>query len=373
MTTTKIDNVTVLPVNEQVKLSKEQQTFNRLIRQIEKKRGRLADWESAIPLFQHKYSSELLPLVDNLADMQTRLVHCLDRASEKKGLTKNERIVLTNLILEISRQLLANRDDAKLKAIYNRHSNSDYDNVAAESIESMKSMLSDVFGVDLGSADLNSPEDMLRHAQAQMEAKKEKISTKRQDLEERRARRKKSAKQVAREARMQAEEQQASLSIREIYRKLVSSLHPDREQDVEERQRKTILMQRVNEAYENKNLLLLLKLQLELEHIDQASINNIGEDRLKHYNRILKEQLSELDRELMHVEGGFMAKFGLDSGLSPDSIMHNLAADIVDIRQAIGATQEELLSFEDVRSIKAWIKKVKRQAYEMNNYDAGYF
>jgi len=44
-----------------------------------------------------------------------------------------------------------------------------------------------------------------------------------------RARRKKGAQAVAREALRQHAEQDASRSVREIYRKLVSELHPDRE------------------------------------------------------------------------------------------------------------------------------------------------
>jgi hypothetical protein len=73
-------------------------------------------------------------------------------------------------------------------------------------------------------------------------------------------------------------------------------LHPDRETDPQERERKNALMQRVNQAYSKNSLLQLLELQLELEHIDQSAINNLSEDRLKHYNKILKEQVKELDR-----------------------------------------------------------------------------
>lgn len=58
--------------------------------------------------------------------------------------------------------------------------------------------------------------------------------------------RKKTAKQLARDAQREAEEKQMSQSIREVYRKLASALHPDREPDPVERQRKTELMQRAN-------------------------------------------------------------------------------------------------------------------------------
>ncbi|WP_409015107.1 hypothetical protein [Caballeronia sp. LZ001] len=66
-------------------------------------------------------------------------------------------------------------------------------------------------------------------------------------------------------------------------------------------------MQRANQAYGKNDLLKLLELQLELEHIDQRAINVISEDRLKHYNKILREQLGELDQEILHVEARLQA------------------------------------------------------------------
>ena len=106
------------------------------------------------------------------------------------------------------------------------------------------------------------------------------------EAEARRAKRKKTAKQQAKEEQMQAEAAHLKKSIQEIYRKLATALHPDRETDPAERERKTALMQKVNVAYGNKDLLQLLELQLQVEQIDQAHVNNIAEDRLKHYNKI---------------------------------------------------------------------------------------
>ncbi len=45
---------------------------------------------------------------------------------------------------------------------------------------------------------------------------------------------------------------QASLSVREIFRKLASALHPDREADAAERERKTVLMKRVSQACQKR-------------------------------------------------------------------------------------------------------------------------
>ena len=94
----------------------------------------------------------------------------------------------------------------------------------------------------------------------------------------------------------------ASKSVQEVYRKLVAVLHPDREPDARERERKTELMQRVNRAYGKKDLLQLLELPLGNERIDPAHLSNIADSRLKYFNKILKEQLAELEQETHQIE-----------------------------------------------------------------------
>ena len=59
-------------------------------------------------------------------------------------------------------------------------------------------------------------------------------------------------------------------AVREIFRKLASALHPDRETDPGERARKTALMQRANVAYAANDLLGLLELQFEVDQIDAS-------------------------------------------------------------------------------------------------------
>jgi len=361
----------VVTGHDQPKLSKGQQAFNKLIKQIEKKRVQLADWETAIPLYQQKYVSELLPLVKDLMDMQVKFLHSLDRACDHTEIKKSERGMIASLIVELAGELLASRDDKELNAVYNKHSHSDYDKKEAANIKGMKAMMEDVLGVDLGDDfDMSSPEDLFKRVQAQMAEEFEQENAERQAWEELRPKRKKSAKQLAKEAQIKAEEQQVSLSIREVYRKLASALHPDREPDAQERKRKTALMQRVNEAYEKRNLLQLLKLQLELEHIDQATVNNISEDRLKHYNKILKEQLEELDQEIFHVEGGFMAQFGINpfDSVSPGTIMRDLATEIAGVQHTIRDLKKDVIAFEDIKKVKAWLKKVRREAAKMDDY-----
>jgi hypothetical protein len=348
-------------------LSKDQKTFNTLLKKIDEKRVNLAAWQEIIPAYQKKYASDFIPLVETSQELQIEIVHFLDRACDQKGITSPERRMIHDLISRMAGDLAVERNDEALKNIYNKHSGSDLDKEAAASMNGLKSMLEDVIGVDLGDdLDMSNPEEIFKRARTHMHEQQTQFDAERQAYEERQAKRKKTAKQLAKESKQQAEEQQTSQSIRELYRNLASILHPDREPDPQERDRKTALMQRINEAYDKKNLLLLLELQLELEHIDQTTINNLSVSRLKHYNKILKEQLNELEHEIHVTENGFNAQFGISpfERLTPGTVMRNLAADIVGIKQAIRELKNDLLAFRDMKMLKAWLKVMRQRQKE---------
>ncbi len=352
-------------------LSKEQKAFNSLIKQIDKRRKRLGAWETAASAFQQQYVNDLLPLEQTTTSLQIRMVHCLDRAHGQKGLTQAERRKTAAVIVDWARDLID--EEESLKTIYNKYNPIDYDSETASEVDNMKSLFEAMFGVELGDEDISSPEDLLQHAQAHMEQQQEQAEAETIAREARRAARKKSPKQLAAEARAHEEQAQISLSIREVYRKLASALHPDREADPLERDRKTKLMQRVNAAYTKNNLLQLLELQLELEHIDQHSINGISENRLKHYNKVLKEQVRELDQEIRHVEATFRCTYGVPpfEELSPDIVLRNLAIEIKNFRQNIRALERDLVAFEDIKNLKCWLKTFKLASARSISFDRG--
>ena len=110
-------------------LSKEQRAFNALIKQIENRRKRLADWEAATTQFQTRYASEFVPLKRTSTDLQIRMVHSLDHAYEHEGLTKPERRKISALIVDLTSELID--QDANLKALYIQYSGTDFDREAA--------------------------------------------------------------------------------------------------------------------------------------------------------------------------------------------------------------------------------------------------
>ncbi|KWE89154.1 molecular chaperone DnaJ [Burkholderia ubonensis] len=357
-------SVSIAPDSGKTVLSKGQKAFNALIKQIEKRRKRLSAWEHVIPAFQKRYVDELLPLERAWTDLRTTMAFRLDEASGRKGLTKAEQRTISTLIASLAGDLLDANADAQLKAIYNRHGGTDYDVEIAAEFATMKAELEAMLGVELDDdLDMSAHDEVLQHVRAKLEQQQARDEANRRAREARRAERQKTAKQLAKESQQQAEQVALSQSIRDVYRKLASALHPDREPDPLERERKTSLMQRVNQAYDRNDLLKLLELQLELEHIDQHAINQISEDRLKHYNKILKEQVAELDQEIRHVESHLRLTYGLSPyvEVSPDTVLVILAREIVGREQDIRNLKEEMPLFDDVGSLKRWLKEMKRQ------------
>ncbi|WP_321796087.1 molecular chaperone DnaJ [Burkholderia sp. BCC1988] len=367
--------VAIAPGHETASLSKAQQTFNTLVKHIEKRRERLGAWEAVTPAFQKKFVDGLLPLEQEATALRIRLIHLLDDAFLQKGLSKAEQRMLSDLIADMARDLLNVSDDAALKIIYNRHRASDDAASAVADPEPMKREPQPMPATEpADDLDTLSPDELAARMQAELDAQFERDMAAHAAREAQRAKRKKAPKQSAEQAKREAEQAESSKSIREIFRKLASALHPDRETDPQEQQRKTVLMQRVNHAYAKGNLLQLLELQLEIEQIDRRAIDGLSEARLTRYNGILEEQLRELDQEIRHVENDFRRTYGIASSvkIAPDTVIRMLARDIAGMQRGNQDLSVALREFEDPDYVRDWLKDMKRRPVSSRFDDDSY-
>jgi len=358
--------VRIAPVADSKTLSKAQKQFNTLSQKIEAEKKRLLEWQDAIPTYNRKVSGEFERLVEAYNIERVKMAQLLDRAYENKLFKKTDKAKLRHLITEITAGLIAERGMVELKDLHDKHSDVDFDTFQQEGDalagDFLKTMMEDMYGVEIdGDIDLSSPEQMADLLHEKLQVRKEQEAEQQRKAEERRSQRPKSAKQLAQEAKKQEEEQTISQSIREVYRKLTSALHPDREQDSAERERKTEIMQRVNVAYTKKDLLSLLELQLEAEQIDQSHMNNIADDRLKYINKILKEQLEELQLEVAQVEYPFKLQLDVPPyiPLSPKRLLQELEANIRAIKQDTAKLKEELRAYQNLNVLKASLKSYR--------------
>ncbi|MNQ67848.1 hypothetical protein D3C85_823850 [compost metagenome] len=294
-------------------------------------------------------------------------MHVLDDLSERTKLSKADRQTLTQGICAQAFSLIDSdscndEEEATLKTLYNKHSGRDFDADEREEDELLKQGLQEIFGVELDDdIDMKSADDIAQ-----------KIYERQQT--EQTAQQQKPGKKTARQLREEAEAAQASQSVREVYRKLASALHPDRETDPDERERKTVLMQRANHAYSERNLLELLHLQLEIEHIDADTLGTLSANRLKHYNQILTEQLNELQQEVIAQERAFKQQFNLDpfDEVSPRNLsgkyQYQLKMLLIDTEE-LSILCEEL---KDPKTLKAWLK-AQREYQKAMDFDNDLF
>ncbi|NWD47040.1 molecular chaperone DnaJ [Pseudomonas gingeri] len=349
----KSSGLSVTPAPGKRKLPAGQKKFNTLIKDIEKKRRELEAWESNMPFYIERWSRDFKPLLDQYFQNNLELLQLLDDASERVKLSKADRQTLREEILALAVSLTGGENDEAIKNIYNRHSPEDYDTLEREEEERLKQGYQEMFGFELGDdVDLRSEEAVTQRLHEQMQAQHN-------------ASHKPAGKKTAQQLRAEKDEQQASQSVREVFRKLASALHPDRETDAGERERKTALMQRVNQAYGERDLLALLQLQLEVEQINADDINALPADRLKHYNRVLSEQLGELNIEVQLREFAFMEQFAaplLLYDISPANLPVIYDSQLEQLR--FDVENQILLRAEinEPKGLKAWLKA--QRAYE---------
>jgi hypothetical protein len=358
--------VHIVPTHEHRALSKAQKQFNTLTQKIDAEKQRLVEWQEAIQTYNRKVTKDYDVQVEAFNAERIKMAQLLDRAYGNKLFKKTDKAKIQHLIREITAELIGDHGKAELKDLHDKHSDVDFDTVQQETDaiagDFLKTMMEDLYGVEIeGDIDLSSPEQMEALLHEKLKEQEDKEAERQRQREERRHKRKKTAKQREQEAQQQEQEQSISQSIRDVYRKLTSALHPDREQDPAERTRKTEIMQRVNAAYTKKDLLRLLELQLEAEQIDQAHMNNIAEDRLKYINKILKGQLDELQQEIAQVEFPFKMQLNMPPfmPLSPKRLLQQFAENIRAIKRDTSRLREELRAYQDPAVLKASLKGYK--------------
>jgi hypothetical protein len=338
--------------------NKAQRDFNRLISQIGQQRELLAQWQGVELRHRQRLVAEMQPLQRQLREARLALLRLLDallgdiHASPK--LTKPQRRKLAAWIPQLAGMLLEEGDDAEVEAVFDRYSDVTHAELRQADLAGAAAMFGHVLGEDaLKGHQAESIDDLMQHAAEHMAARAEAEQQTREQAREqaRDGRAQQSARgrkaEAARQRQTEAS-QQAGQSVREVFRKLASALHPDRETDAGERERKTALMQQANDAYGRNDLLTLLTMQLALEQIDDQHLANLPDARLAHYNQVLREQLQVLQQEVQACVQPFRVTLGsIGRALTPAAVDSALTADLADMRQGLRAMAHDIALLRD--------------------------
>jgi hypothetical protein len=349
-------------------LAPQQKRFNALIKQIEQERQNIVAWEVGIERYRENYVKTFLPLQVKLTAMRRDFMIALDELHDQKSWNKSERNTLKAFISGAVMELLcALGDDDELKRIFAKHGELDFD------AQRRKMMLDNVgeveraTGVDLGNKEGLDEQDLFELFQSKM---REQIEAEEAQKSAKKDGRWKSGAQLKREE----ETKLAGQSVRDIYRKLASALHPDRETDTASKASKTDLMKKVNQAYAENDLLTLLELQLKIEQIDASHIAGVSTQQLKHFNKVLSEQLTELKTKSESAQAGFEVEFGMEINckISPSDLGDIFEHAKRQIRNAVEQQKRDGQILSNAPALKRWIRQqwqIQRQLESDSEFD----
>ncbi len=338
---------------------KAQATFQRLVTQLEQQRALLQLWHDYLVRYNQRISKEMMPLQSRYRQCRRDLALLFDdilgRPDGLRG--KRQRAQLQRELIGLIQDLLSERSDSELEAIHDRHSAMTY----AEDQELEKAlsqdMLESILGIDLGDQHhAENLDELFARAGGEWHAHQ---AREQQEREPRKARKRKTRKAEEAEAKRAQAAKELSQSVRDVYRKLASALHPDRETDPAVRQYRTEQMQRVNRAYEAGDLLSLLNIQLEIEQIDASHLASLPAERLAHYNQVLREQLAELRAENDSVAAPFLQMVPYTQNLTPDKVDRALTEAVAHMGALIEQVKGDLVNYKDPKRRSAALKALK--------------
>lgn len=342
-------------------LSAQQEKFNHQLQCIDHQRQLLAQWQAAIQAYHERSVRDLRPLQAQHEREQAALVELLEHTSAVK-LSKAERTTVQELLRMLAGQLAENATDPALRSamqeVYQRQAQPATPEQAHRqpAPESTKKQPREkqTRAASSHDSELDEAHAIWEEIEAAQQAQQAQAEQARAQHHARRAH-----PEQARQKRDAQQTKQAQLSLRTVFRKLASALHPDRELDALARERKTALMQRANQAYADSRLLDLLQLQLEAELMDNSQLARIDDSRLQHFNHMLALQLAELQREIQGLEQEWRWAFGLPTGakLHPGDLAKRLRQQAQWLRQTTHHLRMDLRALQDPALLKHWLKQ----------------
>ena len=334
-------------------LSKLQKQFNSYVKKIQDLKAEKERVAKQLEEIQVKVSGELVPLERKQIDLRVAFVKLVDSKYEDKFFKKKEKEKMQDFIVSQCHQLIDEYGKEELKEMFERHSlGSSYEetnNQANETVsEAMKNMMSSMFGVEFDDdADVSTPEKMQAYIN-------EKMLEKEAEQEAKKANRKKTEKQVVKEEKIKLEALNINKTARAIYTDLVKQFHPDRERDEAEKVRKTEIMHQITEAYEQNDLYKLLQLKLELQATSPDALN-LADDQLKYYNKMLKEQVQELDEALYQMKGGYGSMYNRLGG-DERTMKAKFITETKRLKKIIKALENDLKLVADQEYMRAFFR-----------------
>jgi hypothetical protein len=376
------------------KLTKGQKQFNKLVARLKAQRKELLKWQTFKQVYHDRLSGEYQPLARRLRETRIGTAKLLDQAMERKQLKKRERDMVWETLRGLLTVLLADEEDAELVTLHDKYADVSFHDQRQKQMDRMRESALEDFGVDVDAYEgAETPEEFaawiaeqaraLASESPEADAAADGAVDADGDLDGEGdpdaagdgpgAGSGKGAKRSARELRESQVAEGGLRSVREVFRKLVSELHPDRETNPAERARKTILMQKVNKAYKSGDLFTLLEMRRGLEQEDAAGgYAGLPEERFKHYNHVLELQSQRLRGELSALVSPFEIAIGdaLTRKITPDDVKRALEADIIEIKGVLRTVEIDQAHFNTLLRLKPSLANYREEPF-LDGYQKG--
>ena len=320
-------------------LSPQQKKLNRLIEQIEQQKIQLAAWQKAQAEIQQQARKTLVPIYTELHDILFQQLEQLWNSLQRYEFSKADIAQLDDKIQNLaailkSSQVLSEQQKLKVTQIdqfYQQHAEHNQAKKSKKKalIESHDPM--ETYDQYLEYEQVDVDLDGYEYDEQQHELEREQHRLNRQ-------------KQKREQAQKMAEQ-----SLKTVYLKIASIIHPDREQDEQLKVEKTVMLQHANQAYEQQDLFYLLKLQIQVEQNRGVTQKGLSNEQAKFYKLALDAQKQQLDGQIDDIIESLdwtkQAKSKAQKFLNPIQIADmykKLEADCVELKQQVKWEKERL-------------------------------
>jgi hypothetical protein len=353
--------------------SPEHRRFKTLLTKIDAARGRLAAWQEQLPLFAEVHAERVQPEIERL--MRSRRAWALELEQiALRPWSKADAQTLAAMILGLCVGLLdaTPEPDPEIQALYERFGGRDPETEQREELASMKALFEGVGGLDLGDEPIDSMDELMRRAHARMQGPSGAGGA----APGAGAGRARPARRTAAHKRAEDDARRVSQTVREVYRKLAAALHPDRTAagaTEAERAERLALMQRANTAYEAGDLMALLSMQLQIEQVDVAHAAGVAAAQVKHFNKVLAEQLREIEAEIDERQMAFSASYGIvpEGRLRPDRLGDVLKQELRELAAAeVELAREQRALRAEPAAARRWLKDMRAEMKVFDRIDA---
>jgi hypothetical protein len=328
----------------------ENSAFDMLIEQCKVLAVKLETTKALIDEHRHLHNS-IIPVLQKKQDGICRtMAQWLDHRLKGQGLTVRHERMMHRLICSIAMRLAVSGDQA-MRVLHDAHSSISLAEIERAEVSEAQAYLKEAMGEAFGRDQVFETLDDVLHAKFDFIRKEAEARSK--NREARRAKKKNQSNATHQTA------DDIEGTLRNLYRKLASALHPDREGNEKLRAHKNQLMSEVNTAYGRRDLLALLSLHAKAQLPAAVITSALERQKLDALTELMREKMTSLHREIRDVELQATAEFVLPATIviHEASLKHHLNLRRREMLHDLRRLNEDLTIVKTDAGLKRWLKE----------------